>query len=628
MWLRDMHVDGLRLDAVHALVDERATHVLEEMAQEVDKLSVAVGRPLTLIAESDLNDPRMVTPRVAGGMGLDRAVERRLPPRAARDAHRRGPGLLRRLRRRRPRRRWPRSLTGAFFHDGAWSSFRRRHHGRPVDTATPARLEVPRLPAGPRPDRQPRRRRPDLRDPLPRPARRRRDAGAHQPLHPDAVHGRGVGREHAVAVLHQPPRAGAGQGHGRGPDRRVRRARLGRRRRPRPAGPRDLHALEARLVGAVARSRTSGCSRVHRSLLALRRAHPDLVDPDLSAVAGQLGRRRPLAGGPPRLACGWSSNLADQPREIDLDVAPTEVLFATGELPSLDGATVTLRAGERRRPQHPLTCAGSCRPGRRPGRRRPGRRLPAARGPLAAGQLRRLPRRRDHRRGRSGGLGSPGDRRVFRLLRALADVVLVGHGTAAAEGYGPVTADSPVGRLRAELGRPPTAPIAVVSRRASLDPDSRLVTDAVAPTCWSPARPLTPAGGRRWPRPASSVLVCGDDDVDLPARARPARRPRAGAGALRGRARSCSAPPWRRASSTSWTCRSRRRSSAADAPAADGRSPASSGSSCARCSRRTGAVHPLRYGGWRPGPGSRPPARCPAPPASPRPSAARSSRSR
>ena len=70
MWLRDMHVDGLRLDAVHALVDERATHVLEEMAQEVDKLSVAVGRPLTLIAESDLNDPRTVTPRVAGGLGL------------------------------------------------------------------------------------------------------------------------------------------------------------------------------------------------------------------------------------------------------------------------------------------------------------------------------------------------------------------------------------------------------------------------------------------------------------------------------------------------------------------------------------------------------------------------------
>ena len=108
MWLRDMHVDGLRLDAVHALVDERATHVLEEMAQEVDKLSVAVGRPLTLIAESDLNDPRMVTPRVAGGLGPDRAVERRLPPLAALDADRRGAGLLRRLRRGRARRAWPR----------------------------------------------------------------------------------------------------------------------------------------------------------------------------------------------------------------------------------------------------------------------------------------------------------------------------------------------------------------------------------------------------------------------------------------------------------------------------------------------------------------------------------------
>ncbi|HYO36027.1 MAG TPA: dihydrofolate reductase family protein, partial [Geodermatophilus sp.] len=48
--------------------------------------------------------------------------------------------------------------------------------------------------------------------------------------------------------------------------------------------------------------------------------------------------------------------------------------------------------------------------------------------------------------GRSGALGSPGDRRVFRVLRALADAVLVGYGTAAAEGYRPITADSPVGR--------------------------------------------------------------------------------------------------------------------------------------------------------------------------------------
>src|SRR4051812_1103763 len=84
--------------------------------------------------------------------------------------------------------------------------------------------------------------------------------------------------------------------------------------------------------------------------------------------------------------------------------------------------------------------------------------------------------------GRSGGLGSAGDRRIFNLLRALTDVVLVGHGTASAEGYGPMTADSPVGRLRTSLGRPATASIAVVSQRASLDPAGRLVTGAVSPT--------------------------------------------------------------------------------------------------------------------------------------------------
>jgi riboflavin biosynthesis pyrimidine reductase len=115
--------------------------------------------------------------------------------------------------------------------------------------------------------------------------------------------------------------------------------------------------------------------------------------------------------------------------------------------------------------------------------------------------------------GRSEGLGSPGDKRVFRLLRALSDVVLVGHGTAANEGYRPMAADGAVGRLRRSLGRPPTAPIAVVSRRASLapgdrlaDPSTILVTCAAAPASRRAA--LADAG--------VTVLVCGDDDVDLP----------------------------------------------------------------------------------------------------------------
>ena len=61
-------------------------------------LSAHQRRPLTLIAESDLNDPLLVTPREAGGYGLRRPVERRLPPRAARRADRRDQRLLRRLR--------------------------------------------------------------------------------------------------------------------------------------------------------------------------------------------------------------------------------------------------------------------------------------------------------------------------------------------------------------------------------------------------------------------------------------------------------------------------------------------------------------------------------------------------
>jgi len=70
MWLRDYHVDGLRLDAVHALIDSRAVHILEELAEEVDALSAHLRKPLTLIAESDMNDPRMIRPREAHGFGI------------------------------------------------------------------------------------------------------------------------------------------------------------------------------------------------------------------------------------------------------------------------------------------------------------------------------------------------------------------------------------------------------------------------------------------------------------------------------------------------------------------------------------------------------------------------------
>jgi maltooligosyltrehalose trehalohydrolase len=135
MWLRDYHIDALRLDAVHALVDRRAVHLLEELAVEVEALSTHLRRPLSLIAESDLNDPRLITPREGGGMGLtaqwDDDVHHALH--ALLTGERQGYyadfGTLECL---------AAVLTGGFFHAGTWSSFRGRTHGRPVDrTRTP-----------------------------------------------------------------------------------------------------------------------------------------------------------------------------------------------------------------------------------------------------------------------------------------------------------------------------------------------------------------------------------------------------------------------------------------------------------------------------------------------------------
>lgn len=71
MWLRDYHFDGLRVDAVHAFIDRSATHFLRQMEAEVRALSNHTGKHYVVIAESDLNNPRLVSAREAGGYGLD-----------------------------------------------------------------------------------------------------------------------------------------------------------------------------------------------------------------------------------------------------------------------------------------------------------------------------------------------------------------------------------------------------------------------------------------------------------------------------------------------------------------------------------------------------------------------------
>jgi maltooligosyltrehalose trehalohydrolase len=70
MWLADYGLDGLRLDAVHAILDTSAVHILEDLSVEVEALAAALGRPLWLIPESDLNDPRLLWSRERGGYGL------------------------------------------------------------------------------------------------------------------------------------------------------------------------------------------------------------------------------------------------------------------------------------------------------------------------------------------------------------------------------------------------------------------------------------------------------------------------------------------------------------------------------------------------------------------------------
>jgi maltooligosyltrehalose trehalohydrolase len=129
MWLRDYHVDALRLDAVHALADHSAINLLEQLAVEVESLSTHLGRPLSLIAESDLNDPKLITPREAGGYGLpaqwDDDVHHALHTllTGERQGYYGDFGSLDCLQT---------VLEGAFFHANTWSSFRQRTHGRPV----------------------------------------------------------------------------------------------------------------------------------------------------------------------------------------------------------------------------------------------------------------------------------------------------------------------------------------------------------------------------------------------------------------------------------------------------------------------------------------------------------------
>lgn len=128
MWLRDYHFDGLRIDAVHAIIDTSAVHFLEQLAAEVQELEAQLGRHLVLIAESDLNDPRLVRSREAGGYDLGaqwsddfhHALHTVLT--GERDGYYADFGTLADL---------AKAIERVFVYDGRYSAFRGRRHGRP-----------------------------------------------------------------------------------------------------------------------------------------------------------------------------------------------------------------------------------------------------------------------------------------------------------------------------------------------------------------------------------------------------------------------------------------------------------------------------------------------------------------
>ncbi|NBM16842.1 malto-oligosyltrehalose trehalohydrolase [Streptomyces sp. GC420] len=322
-WLRDYRLDGLRLDAVHALHDRRALTFLEELSAATDALSGDLGRPLFLVAESDLADPRLITPRDAGGLGIHAQWNDDFHHALHTALTTESQGYYADFARA-PMAALAKTLSCGFFHNGTYSSFRGRVHGRPLD-----RVRIP----------------------------------GHRLLGYAQTHDQIGNRAHgdrlsatlspgllacaAALVLTAPftPMLFMGEEWGaRTPwqfftdhtDPELAEAvRNGRRREfaahgwaeeeiPDPQDPatRDRSCLDWSEPGRDPHARLLAW---HRELLALRRAHPDFTDPDLAAVRvahDERGRWLVMRRGDVRVAV----NLSKEPAVIPLGRDGGEVL--------------------------------------------------------------------------------------------------------------------------------------------------------------------------------------------------------------------------------------------------------------------------------------------------------------
>ena len=150
-WLRDFHIDALRLDAIHEIKDDAAaadppqTHILAELSDAVAALSAEIGRPLSLVAEADLNDVGVITP-------TDEQPPAKIPSLGmtaqwADDVHH---ALHARLTGETQgyygdfaeAGAWAKAYGRAFLHNGTWSTFRERNWGAPVPENTDPRKFV------------------------------------------------------------------------------------------------------------------------------------------------------------------------------------------------------------------------------------------------------------------------------------------------------------------------------------------------------------------------------------------------------------------------------------------------------------------------------------------------------
>jgi maltooligosyltrehalose trehalohydrolase len=330
MWLRDYHFDGLRLDAIHALYDRSATHLLEQLATEVEELEAQSGRRLVLIAESDLNNPHIVRSREVGGYGLSaqwsddfhHALHAALT--GERDGYYADFGALADV---------AYAWRHAYVYEGRYSAARQRVHGRPTTGLPASRFVV----FSQNHDHIGNRAQGERTAALLSPGRLRIAAAlvCLAPFIPLLFEGEewGASAPFLYFTDHQDAALGAA-------------VREGRRREfaafgwdpeqiPDPQAPETF--VRSKLDwGELGRELHASLSAWYRALLRLRRNIPALATGGLDAAdarCDETARWLAVSRGPITLAC----NLADHAQSVPLPAGAAEIILASHPDAKLDG---------------------------------------------------------------------------------------------------------------------------------------------------------------------------------------------------------------------------------------------------------------------------------------------------